>query len=346
MMRIFPVARALLLVSMGLAGLSLPGAQPEVRSSTSTAVSTGTVAYLRTVDTATVEKFSKPRSFWGKLLEWVAGPAELPQMLRPYGVAEDTLGRLIVTDPSLGAVHVFDFERQRHDLLRRGKRENLLSPIGVVVDSENNIYVADSERARIYAFDPKGKFLRALSPRWGGEGLRRPTGLSIDPARNWLYIADTLRHQVVVVTLQGDVVRAFGARGDGPGEFNYPTSLALGGDELYVVDTLNFRVQVLTPQGEFIRSFGEQGEQSGTLFRPKGIALDSDGHVYLVDGLFEMVQVFDPHGQLLYYFGSFGSPDRQFALPSGIYISPRDQIFVADSHNQRVQVFRYRQAAP
>jgi sugar lactone lactonase YvrE len=347
MRRILPVICALLLVSMVLAGLSLPGAQPEVRSSALT-VSTGTVAYLRTVDTATVEKFSKPRSFWGKLLEWVAGPAQLPQLLRPYGVAEDSLGRLIVTDPSFGAVHVFDFERQRHDLLRRAKRERLRSPIGVVVDNENNIYVAASERARIYVFDPKGKFLRALSPHWEGEGLRRPTGLAIAPAQDLLYITDTLRHQVVVVTLQGDVVGAFGARGGGVGEFNFPTSLALSasGDELYVVDTMNFRVQVFTPQGEFMRSFGEQGEQSGTLFRPKGIALDSDGHVYLVDGLFEVVQVFGPEGELLYYFGSFGDPAGRFALPSGIYISPRDRIFVADSHNQRVQVFRYRQAAP
>ena len=343
MMRDSFLAGVLLLTTLSLAVVSLLGAQPEARSS-APMVSTGTIAYLRTVDTTTVEKFSKPRSFWGKLLEWVAGPAELPRLLRPYGVAEDTLGRLIVTDPSFGAVHVFDFERQRHVLLRRAKRETLLSPIGVVVDRDDNIYVADSERARIYAFSPRGKFLRALSPRWAGAGLQRPTGLAIDPARGWLYIADTLRHQVLVVTLQGDVVRAFGARGDGPGEFNYPTSLALSGTELYVVDTMNFRIQVLTPEGKFLRSFGEQGERTGTLFRPKGIALDSDGHVYVVDALFEVVQVFDPHGELLYYFGSAGNPHAPFALPAGIYISPRDQIFVADSYNHSVQIFRYRRA--
>jgi len=334
----------LLLATLSLSAVALVGDSPAAHASSATAAlrPSGTVAYLRSIDTATVEEFSKPRSFWGKLLEWVAGAAELPQLLRPYGITEDGLGRLIVCDPSFGAVHVFDFERQEHKLLRRAKRETLLSPVGVVVDDDNNIYVADSERARVYVFNPKGKFLRALSPGWSGEGLKRPTGLALDPARGWLYIADTLRHQVVVVTLQGDIVRAFGTRGDGPGEFNFPTSLALSGGELYVVDTMNLRIQVVTPEGEFLRSFGEPGNRTGTLFRPKGIALDSDGNVYVVDALFDVVQVFDPDGELLYYFGSTGSANGQFTLPTGLYISPRNRIFVADSYNHRVHIFRYR----
>jgi sugar lactone lactonase YvrE len=344
MMHTLLATGALFLTTLGLASLSLLGIQQKTGSSISM-VSTGTISYIRTVDTTTVERFSKPGSFWGKLLEWVAGPAELPQLLRPYGIAEDALGRLIVTDPSFGAVHVFDFERQRHLLLRRARRETLHSPIGVVVDREDNIYVADSGRARIYAFSPEGKFLRAISPRWAGAGLQRPTGLALDPARGWLYIADTLRHQVVVVTLEGEVVRAFGARGDGLGEFNYPTALAISEDELYVVDTMNFRVQVLTLEGDFIRSFGESGTQTGTLFRPKGIALDRDENVYIVDALFEVVQVFGSEGELLYYFGSRGVGQGQFTLPTGIYISPRDQIFVADSYNRRVQIFRYQRGA-
>jgi DNA-binding beta-propeller fold protein YncE len=272
----------------------------------------------------------------------VAGPAPVPQFLRPYAIAEDGRGRLIITDPGLHAVHIIDMEAQRHQLLRGVRREPFLSPMGVAVDADDKIYVTDSERARIYVFNQAGKFLRFLGPGRADTVLQRPTGVAVDPSRKLVYLTDTLRHQVLVLTLDGTLVRQIGERGTGPAEFNFPVSVALSGDEVYVLDAMNFRVQVLSPEGDFLRAFGELGNRSGTLYRPKDIALDGDGNVYVVDGLFETVQVFNPQGLLLYYFGSSGRGDGRFLLPSGIFINLRDRIYVVDSYNHRVQVFRYR----
>lgn len=306
----------------------------------------GVIDYLRTIDLTVIERMEKPRSFWGKLLEWVAGPAELSRMLRPYGMAEDSSGRLIVADPGLGTVHIFDFERRRHQVLRGRKRERFHSPIGVAIDADDNIYVTDSERAAIYVFNRKGKFLRALGRGRQSGVLQRPTGLALDPVRRVIYLTDTRRHQVLVLNLKGELLRVIGGRGSGPGQFNYPTALTLANEKLYVVDAMNFRIQMLTREGEFLRSFGQLGNRSGTLNRPKGIAVDSDGNLYVVDALFETVQIFDTEGRLLYFFGSTGDGPEEFQLPSAIHIAPRDRIYVADSLNRRVQVFRYRRMRP
>ena len=330
----------------GSANLSLLAEERSGNVDAPKAVVQGAIDFLRTIDSGDVRKFSKPRSIWKKMLAWVAGPPAVPQLGRPYGLTEDSRGRLIVADPGIRAVHILDFERRRHQMLRGARREPFLSPLAVAVDAKDNIYVADSGRSQVYVFNRKGKFLRTLADKRSGVVLQRPTGLAIDPQRERIYLTDALRHQVLLLNLDGTLIKAIGRRGSEPGEFNFPTSLTLAGDELYVVDAMNFRIQVLTGEGDFLRSFGQLGYQSGTLSRPKGIALDSDGNVYVVDALFETVQVFDSEGRLLYYFDSTGSEEENFVLPSGIYIGPRDRIYVADSYNQRLQVFRYRPVRP
>lgn len=306
----------------------------------------GAIDFVRVIDNRQLADYSKPRSFWKKLLEWVAGPADRPVMLRPYALTQDSQGRLLIADPGLGMVHILDFERRRYDAIHKANREELLSPVGVATDREDNIYVTDSVRARIYVFDKKGKYKREFGDPRSGLTLQRPTGIGLDAATGRLYLTDTLRHQVLVLDLKGRLLRTIGQRGNGPGEFNYPTGVTVVFGMLYVVDAMNFRIQLLTPNGEYLGAFGSLGNRGGTLNRPKGIGVDGDGHIYVVDALFETVQVFDRQGRLLDYFGETGSANGEFVLPSGIYVDPRNRIFVADSYNQRIQEFRYRRLNP
>lgn len=316
---------------MGIAGSPAHAATP----------ARGTVEYVRTIPS--VREFTKPRSFFTKLIQFVAGPADdKPEVLRPYSTSHDGAGRLLIADPGMRGVHIYDFEKRKYQFLKGPRGNAFGSPIDVACDAADNIYVSDSMRARIYVFDSKGKFLRFIGGNGQEPRLQRPTGMALDKASKRIYVADTLRHQVLAIGLDGSLIRAIGKRGTGEGEFNFPTSLALASGNLYVVDAMNFRIQTLTPDGQFVRAFGKLGNQTGTLNRPKGIAADTDGDLYVVDALFETVQVFDPQGRLLYYFGSTGNKAGQFQLPTGISIDDRNIIYVADSYNQRVQVFRYR----
>jgi DNA-binding beta-propeller fold protein YncE len=274
----------------------------------------------------------------------IIGEPDHPELVRPYGIAVDSRGRAIVTDPGANGIHIFDFVQHKYKFIeRRDKdRDPMRTPQCVALDAQDNIYVTDSESGKIFVFEPSGKFRRTIGSLKGGEGyFKRPTGIAVDSAAQRIYITDTLRDEVFIVDMNGSVLETIGHRGTGEAEFNLPTELLVRDKNLFVVDAMNFRVQSLDRSGEFRISIGGIGGGLGTMFRPKGIALDSESHLYVVDGLWSRVQVFDQAGRLLYYFGNQGRDEGEFQLPSGLFIDHDDRVFVVDSFNRRVQVFKY-----
>ncbi len=281
-------------------------------------------------------------SFWGRLLDVVAGEPDYHALINPYSVVTDSQGRIIVTDPGAAGIHIFDFTRHKYKFISRDKDvDGLVSPQCVAVDAADDIFVTDSYSGKIFAFDAHGKFLRVIGSIRGEGYFKRATGIAVDSQTGHIYVTDTLRDQIWVLDVQGKVVQTIGVRGDGNGQFNFPTELRLSGGSLYVVDAMNFRVQVLDLSGRFQYAVGQVGEGFGEMFRPKGLGIDSEGHLYIVEGLSGLVQVFDRQGRLLYYFGEKNSGFAEFNLPAGLFIDGNDRMFVVDSYNHRIQVFQY-----
>ncbi|MFZ3211154.1 MAG: 6-bladed beta-propeller [Terriglobales bacterium] len=282
--------------------------------------------------------------FWTRLVDVVAGAPDYRGMIRPYGIAIDSHGRAIITDPGAKGVHIFDFVQHKYKFIQRAEKDKdpMIAPQCVAVDARDNIYVADSEAGKIFVFDANGKFKHALGSLKGGEGFfKRPTGIAVDSAAQRIYVTDTLRDKIFVLDMQGEVMQTIGKHGAGDGEFYFPTELHLDDHNLLVVDTMNFRIQFLGLTGDYQGKIGQAGDSVGQMFRPKGIGEDSEGHYYVADGLWGTVQVFDREGQLLYYFGQRGTGLGEFQLPSGLSVDRNDRIYVVDSFNRRVQVFRY-----
>ena len=280
------------------------------------------------------------RSFFSKVIDFVAGAPDVHRLVRPYSVATDSTGRVIVTDPGGPLVHIFDFAKQKYQKLEGGKQE-FQSPIGVAVDGADNIYVSDSEAGKVFVFDAKGKFRRYIGDLKGEGYFKRPTGIAVDAARGRIYITDTLRDAVYIADLEGHILGSFGKRGQEDGELNYPTDILVRNDEVVVVDAMNFRVQVFDREGHFRGKFGRMGTETGSMFRSKGMAADRDGDLYIADAFMDLVQVFNPAGELLYYFGQQGNGAAEFQLPAGVCIDRQDRIYVVDSFNRRVQVFQF-----
>jgi DNA-binding beta-propeller fold protein YncE len=284
------------------------------------------------------------RGFWNKVVDVIAGAPDYRSLVRPYAVATDSHGRIIVTDPGAGGVHIFDFLDHKYKFLDRKEksRDAMVTPQCVAVDAQDNIYVTDSDAGEIFVFAPSGKFLHAIGGLKGGEGyFKRPTGIAVDSAAQRIYVTDTLRDEVFILDMQGQILGTFGKSGEGNGEFNLPTELHLEGPHLMVVDAMNFRVQAFDRAGNFEYAIGKIGDSVGAMFRPKAVSVDSEGDVYVVDALWGVVQVFNRQGDLLYYFGAKGTHAGEFQLPSGLFIDHDDRVFVVDSFNRRVQVFHY-----
>lgn len=268
----------------------------------------------------------------------VVGESRPVELARPQSGTVDEAGRIYVTDVSRQAVFVFDPVAGKLDVWE--KAEGLASFAGpvAVATAKGITYVTDAELGIVARLDASGTPQRAL-----GRGLfKRPTGLAFDAQRGELYVADTAAHDIKVLDLSGALKRVLGRRGEGDGEFNYPTHLALADGELYVTDTMNSRIQVLdAASGTMRRSFGVRGLYVGNLVRPKGIALDSERNVYVVESYYDHLLVYDRHGRFLMGIGGPGAESGKFYLPAGVWTDHLNRVFVADMFNGRVVLFQH-----
>jgi DNA-binding beta-propeller fold protein YncE len=289
-----------------------------------------------------VEAGGKARSGVADVLRWVAGlvgGSEEPDGLqRPQSGVTDALGRVFVTDASRQAVLVFDPASGLSTWEQAAGLTRFATPVGVATSPEGHVWVADADLGYVAELDAQGKPLAII-----GKGvLKRPTGVAYDPQTKRLFVCDTQSHDIKVFDAGRRLLKTIGRRGEGDGEFNYPTHLAFARGELYVADTMNSRVQVFADAGDRHRlTVGARGLYVGNLVRPKGVAVDSEGNIYVVESYYDHLLVYDRNGKFLLAIGGLGKDIGQFYLPAGVWVDSRNRVFVADMFNGRVVVLQF-----
>ena len=268
-------------------------------------------------------------------MNWLTGGERGNEALvKPFGVALDEKDNICITDT--GSQTVVYIDRTRGACSRYGcdGRLRFVMPVGVAKRG-GTIFVADSGLGAVLVLRESGDEAFRIT-----NGLVRPTGVAVSGGE--VFVADAKRNEVVVFDMEGRFRRAFGTRGSGPGQFNFPTHIAAdSAGRLYVTDSMNGRVQILQPDGRYMGSIGAPGDAPGYFSRPKGAAVDAGGHIYVADANFDNVQVFDSLGRILLAIGGAGADIGEFWLPAGIAISSRDEIFIADTYNRRLHMLKY-----
>jgi DNA-binding beta-propeller fold protein YncE len=297
------------------------------------------IKYLQSISSPRDLKL-KQSSLFKRIVKKVIGISDADTtMVFPYGITTDSQGHIIVVDSRLRLIHVLDERNKKYFSIRAPNGEVFISPIGVAVDAADNIYISDSYTGKILVFNRSGKFVTRLGPDEGQ--FDRPTGIAVDKQHGRLYVVETRKGEVDVLTLNGAELFKFGKRGAGQGEFNRPTQICIRDDRVYVTDTLNARIQIFDLEGKFVSTVGKLGDAIGDLDKPKGVAVDSEQHIYVVGGLNDIVTIFDQQGNFLLSFGGSGSRRGEFFLPTAIHIDSNDNVYVSDPYNRRVQVFKY-----
>src|SRR5205085_3681801 len=93
-----------------------------------------------------------------------------------------------------------------------------------------------------------------------------------------IFVADGhVNSRIVKFAKDGTFIKAWGTRGDGPGEFNVPHTMFFDSrGRLLVGDRANKRIQIFDQDGRFL----DQWTQFGS---PSGIFITADDTLYVVD---------------------------------------------------------------
>jgi len=214
------------------------------------------------------------------------------------------------------------------------------TPRGIAVDSDGNVYVADTNNDRIQKFGSNGNFIT----KWGSYGsgdseFNEPWGVAVDSDGN-VYVADKSNHRIQKFDSSGNHLATWGSCGSGNGQFNRPRGVAVdSGGNIYVADTNNHRIQKLDSNGGFKTKWGTFGFGDGQFYLPGDVAVDSGGNVYVADSWNDRIQKFDSNGNHLATWGSYGSGNGEFYDPWGVAVDSGGNVYVADSSNDRIQKF-------
>ncbi len=276
-------------------------------------------------------------SFSDRLLNFIFGKSS-KNLVRPQDIVASSNGHWVITDQGAQSIVVVDKEKNKIRFVGSSDDDGFPSLTGVAFGPKGDVLFTDSKLNQIYFMDEEGGKPQILNDSLK---MNRPTGISYSAVSDEIWVSETGAHRLLVLDQNGNFLRTIGRRGEGEGEFNFPTSLWIDGQGIvYIVDAMNFRVQILNDEGQVLSVFGEAGDASGYFARPKGIATDAEGNIYVVDALFHTVQIFDREGNFLSNFGRQGTGEGEFWLPAGICIDDSNYIYVADSYNSRIQVFQ------
>jgi sugar lactone lactonase YvrE len=180
----------------------------------------------------------------------------------------------------------------------------LLSPHGIFVDRDGNVWVTDCACT-------------------GGRGGGAPAGKG---------------HQVYKFSPDGQLLLTLGTAGGGKGtEFFWQPNdvLVAPNGEIYVAeghsssDTANARILKFDKNGKLIATWGKKGTGQGEFDQPHALAMDSRGRLFVGDRSNNRIVIMDQTGKVLETWD-------QFSRPSGIYIDKNDVIYVADSESGSV----------
>jgi sugar lactone lactonase YvrE len=173
----------------------------------------------------------------------------------------------------------------------------VLSPHGIDVDPQGNVWVTDcsctlgrstapeGKGHQVFKFSPEGKLLLTLGKAGGGKGAEyfyQPNDVLVAPNGD-IYVSDghsssdSANARVFKFAKDGKLLATWGKKGTGPGEFDQPHALAMDSQgRLFVGDRGNNRIQILDQTGKLLDTWYQ-------FSRPSGIYIDKNDVIYVAD---------------------------------------------------------------
>jgi len=285
----------------------------------------------------------------------------------PQGVAVDAAGNVYVADSAncsirkitpAGVVTTFagSTTGEAGSTDGVGTTARFDHPLGVAVDRNGTVYVADSSNCTIRKITPTGQVstlagLARSSADIDGPGASArfagPAGLTVDNAGN-VYVADSRSYRIRKIAPNGVVTTLNDNRGD-IASFLAPSDVALdSAGNIYVPSPINSTIVKLTPAG-VSTVFAGQNYQLGSIdgpvnearfAAPEGIATDAADNLYVAELSNDTIRKISPAGVVTTLIGRAGQGsadgpgDRaQLSSPRGVAVDGAGNLYVTDEGN-------------
>jgi len=208
-----------------------------------------------------------------------------------------------------------------------GAAGQLHMPMGVDVDSEGRVWIADTGNARVLVLGPDAAVVARIPRGDDGPELARPMDVTVVPDGT-AWIADFATDRLLHVSLEGDVLgRESLPEGSAPAG-----ACVLPDGRIAVAAFEGHRVHVLGPDGRRT-SFGGEGGDSGALRYPTDVAALADGSLLVSDAYNHRIQRRAPGGEV---GQSWPTPEGEPLRVPASAVVDGDVIHVADSERRRV----------
>jgi serine/threonine-protein kinase len=303
------------------------------------------------------------------------GPANQAQFHDPIGITIDQYGNLYVSDWVNHRIRKITPQGEVSTLAGGGEAgpkgdladgpgsaARFWGPEGIAVDSQGNVFVADTLNNRIRRISPDGvvSTVAGSGPgtRFGYDGalvdgpadvarFNDPSDVVVD-SKGALFVTDRLNHVIRKITPDG-YVSTFAGNGqsggaDGVGKMaslELPNRIAIDKeDNLYITEgrgldlgeyTYGFSVRKITPDGRVttLAGTGEPGYRDGPALSaqfvlPIGIAVDEQGIVYVVDSSGNRIRRISKDGMVSTVAGNGQEGYRDGNADQAEFFTPRD----------------------
>ncbi len=213
-------------------------------------------------------------------------------------------------------------------------------PTDIAIDSDNNIYVADSGNSQIKKFDSKGNLRLTFGTLGSSKGeFRHPLGVFVN--EKYVYVLDTGNSRIQIFDKNGNFVYSWGTYGDQSGMFHTPVSMSSDKyGNLFVADSERNVIQVFDPLGSYkdeIHPALAEGKEIGSLGM-KAITFDSNNNFYVISTNNKILK-YSSIGNFINSYGSNGTENGRFNQPSAIVVDASNYLYVADSGSHLIQKF-------
>lgn len=252
-------------------------------------------------------------------------------------------GATFVLDGESSSIKVFDGnDNFIRDIKIESDDEHVKPyPVSLAIDVDSQvIYVAESHSSRLRKYGLNGEH-KGFLPQKDGV-IKKPVSLAYK--NHLIYVADADDQTIKAFDVRDkSMIMEFGGRGSEPGQFLFPTGIAINDrGDIYVVDSNNKRIEVFDSRGTFKEVIRKS--RSDYFALPRDITIDGQGLIHAVDAFNHRVCVFNAKGNFYFCYGS-GNAAGALELPNGICIDDKKfEIYIADQARQQVIVYGYEES--